>query len=235
MDKEKKTRLIINIVLLLLFLSAAALAAVKYAPYITQLAANPDKFKAMLFSYGRTNIAVFIGIHVLQVIIAVIPGELVQIAGGYIYGTALGTLYSLIGVFIGTIAAFFISRILGYSLLGLLVGRKKLEQFSFLLNSRKSEIFMFVLFLIPGTPKDVLTYIAGVLPVNPAVFFVTSTAARFPALLTSSFIGANIQRGNYTTAAVIAAAACILFAAGLLAKDRIAEYLSRALHRKKLG
>jgi uncharacterized membrane protein YdjX (TVP38/TMEM64 family) len=164
----------------------------------------------------------------LQVVVVAIPGEFVQLAGGYIYGVWLGTLYSLIGIVAGSIFVFYVSRLLGFTLVRAFVSEKSLEKFDFMINGNKSELIMLILFLIPGFPKDALTYIAGLTPIKPIRFFVIITLGRLPALLASSYIGYSTQKGNYLMVIILSAAAIALFAAGLFMKDKIiAKFHSR--------
>lgn len=233
MDKQKQKQLLIRIGLMLAFISAISIIALKYSADILYLAANPDDFKTMLSSYGTTGIAVFIVIQAIQVIIAALPGDLTQIAGGYIYGTLLGALYSIIGITLGSVIAFCASRFLGYSLINIFASKEMLERFKFLINNPKSEIAMFILFLIPGMPKDFLCYLAGITPVRPAAFFTVSTIARIPALVVSTYIGANLQQENYAIVAVVSIIACILLVAGFFAKEHIIAFLHSVFYKNK--
>ncbi|MEL7563970.1 MAG: VTT domain-containing protein [Dehalobacterium sp.] len=235
MEKQKKMLVFFNIAVTVILILAMIWATIKYGPFVTQLAANPDQLKAFLSSYGGLSILVFIGLQTLQVIIAAIPGELVQIAGGFVYGTWLGTLYSIIGITIGSVIAFYISRALGLSLLRIFISQENLEKFSFLINKPKSKAAILILLLIPGIPKDIFSYIAGITPIKPLTFFIISTTARLPSLLMSCYIGANMQQGKYVTAAIITAIACLLCMAGLFAKDRIVTYVQKILCNKKLN
>lgn len=235
MNSKNKTILIIKAVLLLLFLAAAVILTIKYSPFFTGYIKNPEKFGTLLRSYGNVSIAVFIGFQVAQVVIAAIPGEIVQITGGYVYGTVLGTVYSVAGIFIGSVIAFYIARLLGYSLIKVFISQEKLDKFNYLINNPKSEVIMFVLFLLPGVPKDMVTYIAGLTPIKPLVFFMLSIVGRFPALVVTSYIGANMQEGNYLTVLIVAVIACILCVAGLLTKDRIVVFLHKVLHKKNIS
>jgi len=233
MNRQKLIQLLIRIGLLLLFASAVAFTAVKYSAEIIYMAANPDAFKNILAAYGATGVIVFIGIQILQVIIAALPGDLTQIAGGYIYGTMLGSLYSMTGITIGSIIVFFTSRLLGFSLINLFASKEMLAKFAFLINSPKSEVAMFILFLIPGLPKDTLCYIAGITPVKPVTFIVISSVARIPALVASSYIGANLQLGNYTVVAIVSVIACLLLFAGFFLKDRVLAFLHSIMYKNK--
>ncbi len=225
MEKENKKKLWIYIVLITVFLGLTAYAAVRFGPQLTALARKPEDFRRLLNSFGWKGVLVFTGIQMLQVVVAAIPGEVVQLAGGYIYGTWFGTLYSLTGIALGSIIVFFIARLLGYPVVKLLVSPRQLEKFNFMINSEKSEIAMLLFFLIPGIPKDILTYIAGITPVKPLRFFIIITVGRLPALLASSYLGHNMQKGNYGIVIALSVAALILFIAGIILKDKIIRKL----------
>jgi len=159
----------------------------------------------------------------LQIVVAFIPGEVVQIAGGYVFGTALGAVYSLVGAGLGTLLVILLVRLVGFSLVRLLVPAKNLQRFDFLLNRTRSEVAVFVLFLIPGLPKDALTYIAGLTPMKPLRFVVISVLARFPGLLGSAYIGAHLAKKSYWPAVAVSAAALVLFIIGVIFKDKVID------------
>lgn len=228
---ENKRKAAVYIVLTAVFIAAVTYAGIRLGPRLTELARKPDELREWLNSFGWKGVIIFIGIQVLQVVIAAIPGEFTQLAGGYLYGTFFGTVYSLAGIVTGSVIVFYAARLLGYPLVKLLVSPKQLEKFSFMLNSSKSEAAMFILFLIPGIPKDILTYIAGLTPVRPFRFFVIITIGRLPALLGSSFIGHNTQLGNYGIVIAVSVAACILFFAGVLFRDRIIDWAHRLIKK----
>lgn len=231
-DRKKKIRLVINIVLVVIFISLFSYITLRYAPSITRLVSKPQRFRHMLLSYGYKSAFVFMFFQMLQVVIAVIPGEFIQIAGGYVYGTLGGTLYSTTGILIGSFIVFYIVRLIGYPLVKTFIPKKSIEKFEFLMNNPKSEIAMFILFLIPGVPKDILTYIAGLTPVKPHKFFLIAMVGRFPALLVSAYIGSNIQHSNYTKVIIISVVAVLFFIAGILFKDKVINKISSIIHKK---
>ncbi len=233
MKKPKKVPIKFNLLLLILFIALMTYLTVKFAPHITYLFQKPDRFRDLLASYGPVSIPVFVFFQIMQVVIAAIPGELVQLAGGYVYGTIFGTIYSTIGILLGTVIAFYISRILGFTLVKNFVPQKNLEKFTFLINSPKSEIMMFLLFLIPGIPKDTLVYLAGFTPIKPRLFFAICTIGRLPGILASSFIGAHIQERDYLPVLVVSVIACVFFVIGLVKKEAIVNKLSYLLHPKQ--
>ncbi len=231
MERQKRTALIVKGVLLILFLSVVIYLSFRIGPGITRLVKEPQKFREYLVAYGSSGAFIFVAFQVAQVIVAVIPGEIVQIAGGYVFGTVLGTLYSVLGIFVGSLIVFFITRLLGFSLVKTFVPQKRIERFAFLINSPKSEIAMFTLFLIPGVPKDTLVYIAGLTPMKPLRFLLIATIARFPGLLGSAYIGSNLQKKHYLPVTVISVAALILFVIGLLSKDKVIDKIHKLRHR----
>lgn len=219
--KNRKKRTILNIIMLFIFTIILVYITIKYTPLITKLISNPEKFRVFLLSYGNISILVFMLFQILQVVIALIPGELIQIAGGYVYGTFFGTLYSSFGILFGSIIVLNIVRLLGYSIIKLFVSKQSLQKFDFLLNNEKSEIAMFVLFLIPGLPKDILTYIAGITPIKLRNFFVITTIARFPGIFISSFVGSNLQSKQYLEVISASLIAIAFFITGFFLKDKL--------------
>ena len=192
-----------------------------YAPGISRIISNPEQFRDYILGFGSQNVLVFILFQVVQVIIAAIPGELLQIAGGFVYGTWWGSIYSLTGILLGSIVAFYISRLLGYPLIRYMVAPQKLKRFSRLLKQQKSEISIFILFLIPGLPKDVITYVGGLTPLNPFRFLLIAITARFPGILGSAYLGASVEQHAYKEALLFSIVALLLFLASLFLKDRL--------------
>lgn len=226
-DKQDRIHLFAHLIMLAVFLGLLIFVSVRFAPEITKIISRPERFKEYLASYGPVSALVYILVQVVQIVIVVIPGEIVQIAGGYVFGTVLGALFSVVGAVLATIIVFFATRFFGYSLVKIFVSPKKLKEFDFLINSPKSEIAMFVLFLIPGIPKDVLVYISGLTPVNPWRFLLICTTARFPGLLGCAYIGANLQEKDYLPVYILSGIAFVLFVVGVLTRDKIIA----ALHR----
>jgi len=106
-----------------------------------------------------------------------------------------------------------------------LVSEKNVEKFRFIINSKKAEFVIFLLFLIPGLPKDILVYVAGLSPIKPLRFFLIFIVARMPGLVGSSFIGSSVQKQDYLMAIIVFAISCLLFFIGLFAKDLIMSKL----------
>ncbi|HOB08200.1 MAG TPA: TVP38/TMEM64 family protein [Limnochordia bacterium] len=219
--------LAVKLLLAAAFLAVMIWLTIAYAPAITELAGNPEHLRMRILAYGRLGVLVFIGLQIVQVIITAIPGEVVQVAGGYIYGTWPAAAYLLIGVILGSLAAFWLARLLGYTLIKQLISEEKLVHYTSLLSSQKAYSVIFTLFLIPGLPKDLLTYIGGLTPVKPLHFIVIASIARIPAMLVSAYIGANLQERDYLTVVILSAAAVAFFLLGLFYRDRLLDWLQR--------
>lgn len=222
----------INLIFIILIVVLIVYLSIMYGPDVTRLVSNPKKFRVFILSYGRISALIFMLFQILQVVIAVIPGEVVQIAGGYIFGTLMGTVYSLVGIIAGYIIVFFTVRLFGFRLVKQLVSEKNLEKFYKLINSPGSEFLIFFLFFLPGIPKDMLVYICGLTPVKPVQFFIIVMAARLPAMIGASFIGANIQHENYYVAIIISIISCILFIVGFIFKNRIISVMRKIFSTK---
>lgn len=206
---------------LAVIVAALVFLGFRYTAPLTRLVGNPARFAEYLQSFGLWGSFIFVLLQAVQVVIAPIPGEVTQLAGGFVYGTLLGTLYSMAGILIGSVVVFSLGRWLGFPLLKLAIPDQALQKFNFLINHPKTELAILMLFLIPGSPKDILTYISGLTPVKPLRFFVTAMVARFPGILLSSFIGAHVEEKQYGAVIIASVVALGLFVAGVLMQDRI--------------
>ncbi len=212
---------------LALFLSLLIYFAINQGSKISELAMDPVAFKAYLNSFGSLSVLVFIGLQVCQVLVAPIPGEVIQLAGGFVFGTFKGAFYSVLGISLGGLATFYVARFLGTPVLKMFISDKTFQKYELMINSTRAEVIIFILFLIPGSPKDVLTYMAGITPVKPGRFIISTTVARFPGILMSAYIGANLQSKNMTVVIIATAVAVILFLLGVLYRDRLVAWASR--------
>jgi uncharacterized membrane protein YdjX (TVP38/TMEM64 family) len=222
-----------RVVLLAVFLVLLVVASIKLAPAVTRVMKSPEAMQGFVAKYGSRSALAYVLIQATQVVVFVIPGEIVQVAGGYIFGTWVGALLSVAGILLGTAIAFFAARLLGYAVVKALVSPKKLERFEFLISDPKSEIAMFTLFLVPGIPKDSLVYISGLTPIKPVRFFLISMIARFPGLWGAAYIGANLQERDYLPVWILSGVSLVLFLVGLRFRDQIIDRLHRLRRHAK--
>lgn len=224
---KQKLKITVNLVALALFVGMIIYLSLRFTPQVLSLYKRRHEFERAVKDQGLTGIAAFILLQVLQIVVAAIPGEVVQLLGGYLYGTVLGTVYLVIGVVIGSSLAFFAARLLGFRLVKLLMPPARLEKIYGLVNGPKAEFIMLVLFLIPGVPKDFLTYIAGLTPVKPEKFLLIAIIGRLPALVVSCYIGASLRANNFRLAIACSIAVLFFFLGSWFYKDRILEGIRR--------
>lgn len=199
----------------------------KFIPKLLLMTVSLKEFNKYILSMGKLGAVMLVLFQVLQTVIAPIPGEVIQIAGGYIYGLSLGTIYSVLGLVIGSGIAFYFTRLIGADFIVNLIKKKKLKWMLNIMESRKFEIILFVIFLVPGLPKDFMIYVAGLTTLRPMKFFVILIASRVPSIMASVSIGANMNAGNYLLTIIVSVIAIIGFIIGIFYKDNIIKKLSK--------
>jgi uncharacterized membrane protein YdjX (TVP38/TMEM64 family) len=224
MEKLQKKVLIQKLILLAIFITAIAFFVQKYSSQILGAVADTNSFRDLVLSYGDWGILVLIGFQILQVVLSVIPGEVIQMVGGYIYGIPYSIIYLLIGTNIGGILVFSLSRYIGYPLVEIFVSKEKFEKLSFLLKSKKAEVVIFLLFIMPAIPKDTLIYIAGLTPIKPLRFFVILLLARMPGIIITAYIGASLVKKDYTTIYILVGLIVLLLSVGIIYRKRVMTF-----------
>lgn len=199
MDKKRKILLIGGAVFLLIIIVLGFTVGSK----IVSLVKNPKEFRTWVNHTGIWGKFIMIGISAFQIIVAVIPGEPIEIASGYAFGWFWGAVYCLIGTLLGQMIVFLFTKKFGMDFVEIFVSKEKLEKMAFLKDSKKIYITIFFIFLIPGTPKDVMSYIAGITPIKLIPFLLVSGVARIPSVVSSTIGGSYLGTKNYTMAAVV--------------------------------
>lgn len=191
------------------------------SPYY-EMFSSKEQVKAAIKGAGLWAPLLFIGIQALQVVVAPIPGEATGFIGGYLFGVPLGLLYSTLGLTIGSALAFGLGHWLEKRYVVRLISPATMEKFDFLME-RQGALVAFILFLIPGFPKDALSFILGLSPMNFRVFLVISTLGRLPGTLMLTLQGAQVYKGNYWNTLILLG--CCLLLAGLALYYRESVYL----------
>jgi uncharacterized membrane protein YdjX (TVP38/TMEM64 family) len=161
---------------------------------------SDDSFRDYIRSFGPAGWLVLLGLQFLQVFVALIPGELLETGAGYAFGPVWGTLICYAGVAMASALVFLLTRRFGVKLVEVFISREKINQLSFLRTERKRNTLVFLLFLIPGTPKDLLTYFVGLTDMKLGSFLLISLIARLPSVLSSTAGGHLLGEGNYVGA-----------------------------------
>lgn len=163
-------------------------------------------FKDRLDGMGMGKFFVMLALQFAQILLVVLPGEPLEILAGMCFGTFWGTVFILGTVFASTSLIFFLVKKFGKSYVEHFFKKEKLEKIEnskFFKNPKNIEIIMTILFIIPGTPKDLLVYLGGLLPIKPVRFILISTFARFPSVISSTLMGASILKGNLKMSIIV--------------------------------
>jgi len=178
------------------------------APFIKNLTSIEGQiaFKEKIDSMGLGGLFLLFGLQIVQILLVILPGEPFEVLAGMCYGAWGGALFITISVFITTTIIFFTVRKLGQKYLYNFFQREKVDKImksKLFKNPRNINIVLFILFFLPATPKDLFVFIGGLLPIKPLRFILISTLVRFPSVITSTMVGANISRGNWEISLMI--------------------------------
>jgi uncharacterized membrane protein YdjX (TVP38/TMEM64 family) len=179
-------------------------------------------------AWGWMAPLVFIGIQALQVIVSPIPGEITGPVGGALFGTLWGVVYSTIGLTIGTVVCFGLGRLWGEPLIRPWLSEHHWNKMNFIVEA-EGAIICFILYLIPGFPKDAISYLFGISPMPFWLFAIVSTLARVPGTWISSYFGAHVGEQQYLYAAVFIA----VVTGACLPLYYYRERILRRFHRRK--
>lgn len=190
-----------------------------------------SEFKTRMDSYGAWGWLVALGIQVLQVIVALIPGEVVEVGCGMAFGTWGGLAICLLGSAIGSAIIFLLVRKFGVKLVEVFVSREKINSLRFLNSERKLRSVIFLVFFTIGTPKDLLTYFVGLTNIKFYEFIIISTVARIPSIISSIVVGDKLSEGNFVTSILIFGASAILGLMGVIAYNKFVD--KRKVYKEK--
>lgn len=194
-----------------------------------------SEFQERIDSFGAWGWLVALGIQILQVIVALVPGEVVEVGCGLAFGTWGGLFICLLGSAIGSATVFLLVRKFGVKLVEVFVSREKINSLKFLNNERKLKSIIFLVFFTIGTPKDLLTYFAGLTNIKLYEFLIISTVARIPSVLTSILVGDTLSEGNFVTSILIFGASAVLGLMGVVAYNKFVDKHHKYKESKKKG
>jgi uncharacterized membrane protein YdjX (TVP38/TMEM64 family) len=185
---------------------------------------SKERFNDFVASFGPFAPFAFMGLQILQVLMAPIPGEFSGFIGGYLFGIGPGFIISTIGLTLGSLFAFLISRRLGLPFVRRFVGEEIMGKFDYLME-HQGAFFSFVFFLIPGLPKDYFCYLLGLSPMHLLTFFVISTVGRIPGTLLLTMQGQAIRSEDYRSFFVVLGLILLALVLTIIYRDRIEEWL----------
>ena len=199
----------------LLFAAFTAIAIVVGVP-LARSAQSPEHFREWIESLGVLGDLAYVALVMLQVIVAFIPGEPVEILGGYAFGVWHGTALYLIGAFAGSLIVFLFVRKFGKTAVEIFFSKEKLESLKILHASPKRTLIFSIIFTVPGTPKDLLVYFAGLTDMKLSTWIIISAFGRIPSVITSTISGSALGEGKYSSALLALIVTAFLSLAGFL-------------------
>ena len=220
MDRRQRIAYLCGLGIFVLF---CLLAGYYIGVPMVRFAENPELFRSWVDKSGIWSRLLCVGMVVLQVIVAFIPGEAVELAAGYAFGALEGTVLSMIGILIGSWIIFLLVRRYGVKIVEIFFSKKDISQIRFLKNSRKTLVLSFVLMVIPGTPKDFLSYFAGLTRLTQKQWLLVVMVARLPSVLTSTLTGAAAGQRRYTLALILLAVTLFISLLGILYYRKICK------------
>lgn len=205
---EKKSKKAFKIIMLILVVAIIAAIICYLFPVIKNLSTQEGQvaFKEKVSNSGILGFLMLFGLQFAQIFLFIIPGEPIEILAGLCYGSLWGTVFMLLSAAIISAFIYLLVHKLGREFIYEFVKPEKIEKIEkskLFQNPQTIRYILFILFFIPGTPKDLLTYIAALLPIKPTEFILISTLARFPSVISSTLAGASLLKGNWELSLII--------------------------------
>lgn len=216
----------VKVVGLIAFLAISALVVVLLWPYLGLLFEDGglDLMVAKIHEAGPLGVCVLLALQLLQIIVAFIPGEVVQVAAGMIYGPWGGSGVILLGCVISSYLIYQLVHRLGQPFVADMVPLEQLGKIRTFEQSGRLDVMVFILFLIPGMPKDVLTYLVPLTEMPVGRFIAITTVARIPGVFMSTFAAAGIADGQYVQSIAIFVVVALLAVMALVFRKRIMNF-----------
>lgn len=194
-------------------------------------------FKSRIEESGILGFLILLGLQIAQIFLVILPGEPLEILAGMCYGAIGGAIFIFFSVALTTTIIFLLVRKFGRKFIEQSFDKEKIdkiEKSKIFKNPKKIEYIMIILFIIPGTPKDLLLYIAGLLPIKPLRFILISTFVRFPSVISSTIAGEHLSLGNWKMSILIYAITFIavgifVFVANKLDKTKVTKEVIKAV------
>ena len=211
----------LTVISLLVVLVLAGLATVFIWRWLRSF--SQEGFKEYIQSFGIWGWLVFLALQFLQVFIALIPGELLETAAGYAFDPLVGTLLCFVGVALASALVFVLTKRYGIRMVEVFISREKINELKFINTAKKRNRLVFLLFFIPGTPKDLLTYFVGLTDMKLGTFLTITMIARIPSVVSSTIGGSLLAYGKYSGAVLLYAIVGAVSLTGMLVYNLIVK------------
>ena len=204
-------------------LLCALILYIVFGKKLLLLVTEPQVFRAKLDTYGAWGEVVFVCIRTAQTVFKFIPAEPLEVASGYAFGMFGGLLWCMLGTQLGSAVILLLSARYGERFVSVFVAPESLSQFGYVQDTPRTKLLLFLIYFIPGAPKDLLTYFVPLTGVHLPTFLALTTVARIPSVLTSTMCGAYFGEKNYCSAVAVYAMTLLLSGAGVLLYRRLSK------------
>ena len=243
MKKINKAK-IMKLIALITTIAILVIATIYMIPIIKQIN-TPEgqaQFKEKITNSGITGMLILFGLELAQVVLAILPGEPVELLAGICFGPIWGTIFLMVSVFIVTAMIYFFVKKYGRDFIYEFFPKEKVnkvENSKLFKDPQKVETVMALLFLIPGTPKDLLVYIGGLLPIKTSRFLALSTLLRFPSIISSTIAGDKLLEGQWKVSILayvitFAINAIVIFVVNKFDKNKVTEDVIKTIKNKEM-
>lgn len=198
-----KNTMIIYSILIALIIAVFIIAYMTVGKSLTSFVSDTQGFKLWLDSYKNLSGFIFVLIRAFQTVVKIIPAEPLEIASGYAFGTFGGLALCSLGTFLGSLVIVLFSRVIGSKFIFSFINEEEFNKLKLISNSKNQNLFLIIFYLIPGTPKDIFTYIFSATGCNMTKFFIITTICRIPSIITSTIVGSQLEQNNIILAVVI--------------------------------
>lgn len=226
-DNKKRIRVFkfLLVILLVLFITYST---IELSPLIIKLTneSTREQAKIEIANMGVKGVFIVVLMQIIQIVVAVIPGQPMEIISGMLYGTWGGMIVCLIGIFIGTAIVFYIVRKVGIKFVKVFFKKDsidKVRKSKIYKNPQKFEFLMFLIFCIPLIPKDIFIYLGGISPVRTNRFLTIATIGRIPGLFLTVFAGNRLSEGNIKMVCIITTIIVIIGSLGYYYIQKVQE------------
>ena len=198
-------------IIIITFLVVICCAAFAYA--VSQIPIQEIENMLKGIPHGLRELCM-VGLISLQIFLAFLPGEPLELAAGFLFGSVGGTILCLAGSMLGTLLVYVLVQKFGHRIISLFFKQKTVDELHQVLEKRNSFYWMFLIFLIPGSPKDLMTYVVSLSNIALWKWLLLTTIGRLPSIVTSTFMSGSIKEGNYLMAIMILLLTLALVGAG---------------------
>ena len=221
--KFNRKKLLAELALLVYIALTAAICIYAGGPML-HFASEPELFRAWVQQRGIWGRLAYAGMVMLQVFVALIPGEPLEIAGGYAFGALEGTLLCTAGAALGSIMVFALVRRFGMRMVNVFFSKESTRMLKFLKNSPRRRLLLIILFIVPGTPKDLLCYYAGLTDIPWRLWLVLCSAGRLPSIVTSTIGGDFLLARDFWYALIIFGGALLISLLGIMVYKNVCRW-----------